>query len=246
MKIPLLLLSFLLAALSLSAQVNPQCPAVSVEGPAGALQPGQPIPFTAIVKPTESTLTYKWRVSHGTIVEGQGTPRIKVRLRPDEPDVTASVEIGGLPQECLNIASETISDLAGNIPEAKKFEPFVCGLAPDDYPKLNRNDERARLYNAAHLWADDPKDVLVFLIYLAPNETVADAKRRATFIRDFYKNDKFFASEPLRITDDKLVLLFAASDRSHTAVYLFPAENVGSFAESFKASNNFEDIRPLK
>ena len=240
MNIAFLIGLVLIASSITSAQVNPACPTITVTGPAGTTAPGETMKFKATpdrALPPDSK--FDWTVSAGTIESGQGTDSITVRVPPDGgvDNVHASVKVVGPFAEC----AETFS-----VDAAAQLRPFVCGLPPDDYPKLNRNDERVRLYNAAHLWANDPKYVLVFVIYLAPNETAVDAKRRASFIRDFYRNDRFFVSEPLRVTEDKLALLFATSDRSHTGVYLFPAEDIGSFAESFKASNNLEDIRPLK
>src|SRR4051794_32096220 len=128
MKISLLL-SFLFAAITVSAQVNPQCPVISVDGPAGIVEYGEPIPFTATVKPPESKLTFKWTVTPGAIVEGQGTPTIKVSVGPDDGHVTATVEIGGLPQECANVASETVSDLTGDLPIATELDVFSSPLA---------------------------------------------------------------------------------------------------------------------
>jgi hypothetical protein len=108
MKISLLLLSFLFAGLSISAQVNPQCPTISVEGLPRPPKAGELIPFTVMIKPTESKLAYTWSVSTGTIVKGQGTPTIKVRIRSDESLPTATVDIGGLPEECPRSASESL------------------------------------------------------------------------------------------------------------------------------------------
>jgi hypothetical protein len=50
-------------------------------------------------------LKYRWSISYGTIVSGQGTEKIEVR-QPNE-SVTATVEIDGLPAGCPNTASET-------------------------------------------------------------------------------------------------------------------------------------------
>lgn len=127
MKISLLVLPFLLAAVSVSAQVNPQCPAVSVDGPMSVPQPGELIPFTVTVKPTESILTYKWTVEYGEIVDGQGTRAIKVRSASRLP--TAIVEVGGLPQECPNRASESVSGDAGITPRASKLDSFSLPLS---------------------------------------------------------------------------------------------------------------------
>jgi len=130
MKIASVVLSFLFAALTVSAQVNPQCPNISVTGPAGLIQPGELIPFTVTVKPTESTLTYKWTVNVGKIIEGQGTPTIKIIDVPVASTLTAAVEVGGLPSECPKTASETVSDLNGfSKPKAEKLDIFTLPLS---------------------------------------------------------------------------------------------------------------------
>ena len=146
MKFVPLLLSFLFATITISAQVNPQCPNISVTGPAGIIQPGEIIPFTVTVKPTESKLSYKWAVSTGVIVDGQGTPTIKVRRGADELFPTANVDVVGLPEDCPKIASETSSDDSGITPRAEKLDTFSLpfGSMSDDRFKsiaaeLNKN-----------------------------------------------------------------------------------------------------------
>jgi hypothetical protein len=152
MKFAPLLLSFLFAAITISAQVNPQCPTVSVSGPMGMINPSELIPYTATVKPTESKLTYKWTAHGGTIAEGQAEPTIKVRLEHGASNLTVTVEIGGLSEECPNRASETVSDLTGNQPIATKLDTFSLplGSIDDDRFKsiaveLNR-DPTSQLY----------------------------------------------------------------------------------------------------
>lgn len=129
MKFAPLLLSLLFAAITVSAQVNPQCPNILVTGPDGVIRPGDLIPFTVTVKPIESKIAYQWTVNSGTITEGQGTQTIKVSLRPDASSVTAAVEIIGLPDDCSKTASETISDLNGSVPKAKKLDTFLLPLS---------------------------------------------------------------------------------------------------------------------
>jgi hypothetical protein len=134
MKFASLLLSFLFAAITISAQVNPQCPSVSISGPMGMVDPSELIPYTANVKPTESKLTYKWTAVGGTIANGQGEPTIKVRLELGASNLTVTVEVGGLSDECSNRASETVSDLAGNQSIATKLGTFSLpfGSISDD------------------------------------------------------------------------------------------------------------------
>ena len=57
------------------------------------------------VEPTRK-LSYKWSVSSGgEIVEGQGTPTLKVRCTHPEESITTTVEVGGLRSECPRMAS---------------------------------------------------------------------------------------------------------------------------------------------
>ncbi len=50
-------------------------------------------------------LSYKWSVSSGEIIDGQGTPTMKVRFTEGGKTLTATVEVGGLPKNCPNTAS---------------------------------------------------------------------------------------------------------------------------------------------
>jgi hypothetical protein len=149
MKISLLL-SFLFAAISVSAQVNPQCPTISIDGPAGIPAPGEPYIYTVNVKPTESKLTYKWTLSHGTITAGQGTPSIQLRIGSDETIPTVTVEVGGLPQECPSRASEiTIVDPAPQAQMIAKFTGQVETINKESLRKVAAeagNNPNSQLY----------------------------------------------------------------------------------------------------
>jgi hypothetical protein len=52
-------------------------------------------------------LSYKWSVSSGKIVNGQGTPTLKVRFTEAGQSLTATVDVGGLPDACETSASCT-------------------------------------------------------------------------------------------------------------------------------------------
>jgi hypothetical protein len=153
MKFAALLLSFLFSALAVSAQVDPRCPVISVDGPPGIPQPGEPYVFNADVKPLESKITYKWTVSYGTIAEGQGTPTIRVRLRPDEFAPTATVEIGGLPDECPKVASEYA--VADPPLQPKKLDTFSLPLS-------SKSDQRFQIVAGA-INNDPTSQAFVFL-----------------------------------------------------------------------------------
>jgi hypothetical protein len=84
---------------------NPaSCPSVSVIGPAGISLPGETIYFHAAIDPNRGS--YKrlhWTVSDGTIISGQNTLRLGVRM-PKRPPVTATILVEGLPKECPDSA----------------------------------------------------------------------------------------------------------------------------------------------
>ena len=84
------------------------CPTVSVICPDEIPREGRTYLVTlrvAGVDPAKK-LSYKWSVSKGgEIVDGQGTHTVKIRCTHPEESLTATVEVGGLPSECGNIAS---------------------------------------------------------------------------------------------------------------------------------------------
>ena len=102
------------------------CPTLGVTGPAGVTAPGETMTFTANVSGgSGEAVTYNWDVSSGTIVEGQGTPVIKVATTPEMAggNVTATVTIGGICQDCTdNKRSETGS--IASIPVNQEIDDF--------------------------------------------------------------------------------------------------------------------------
>lgn len=61
---------------------------------------------------TVTDITYNWTISQGEIVNGQGTPQIKVRTTQEMTgDITATVEIGGagLCEQCPRTMSKTVT-----------------------------------------------------------------------------------------------------------------------------------------
>ena len=86
-----------------------KCPTISVTGPAGITQPGDPMTFSAnIAGSVPRGVSYFWTVSEGEILEGQGTLNLKVKT-PNRSsfNITATLEIGSLPDGCPNTVSET-------------------------------------------------------------------------------------------------------------------------------------------
>lgn len=92
------------------------CATISVTPPSSATAPGDTMTFTANVSGGSQTdVTYNWSVSAGTIVEGQGTPVIRVSTAGlQNTNITATVDVGGQCAECPRIFSE--SGIVSGIP----------------------------------------------------------------------------------------------------------------------------------
>lgn len=131
---PLLLLLFVLSAGAQRAY-SQSCPTVVVSCPDSDI--GTTLTFSANVSGGGSAkLTFNWTVSAGKITAGQGTASITLdKTGFGGQTFTATVEVGGLPKDCPNLAScsTPIIDLA---PPARKS---------DEYGDLSWAEERARL-----------------------------------------------------------------------------------------------------
>lgn len=89
------------------------CPTVYVTCP-DTYEVDKPMTFTANVAGVAPNvkLVYKWEVSAGKIIEGQGTPSIKVDTGgQDGSGLTATVEVEGFGQKCANKASCTTASV---------------------------------------------------------------------------------------------------------------------------------------
>lgn len=106
-------------------QESPACPTLEIQGPWGPTQPGDTVNYTLSLTGDTVGLSFKWTTSVGTIVEGQGTRSIKLKL--DEKDgrsPTATVDIIGLPEGCTSSASET-SPFGDYAPQAVMIKEFL-------------------------------------------------------------------------------------------------------------------------
>lgn len=128
-----------------------------------------------------SKLEYKWAVSRGTIADGQGTTAILIKTTKDMDglEVTATIEIKGLPESCKNSFSETIV-----LPP-----PVVCRCVIDEYGKASWSDERLRLQNLIVELTNDPK-ATGLLIFSFKNNSEIDLifSRQKRILRYLEKN----------------------------------------------------------
>jgi hypothetical protein len=83
------------------------CPRITMECPTAVKRPDQPLTFLVHIEGRNANQkrTFRWTVSNGTIVEGQGTVSIKVKGDTVASTTTATVEIEGLDSGCQHAAS---------------------------------------------------------------------------------------------------------------------------------------------
>ncbi len=138
----ILLLTILLFIYSsqLFGQENSVCPAIKMISPEKmAKVDGIMIFSLSSEQLNNKDLEYKWGISAGKIVLGQGTTGIAVEMNPDLEGitVTATVEIKGLPEKCK-------SEFLGNGEVEVNQRPQI-GHPLNRYEKLQWSDERNRL-----------------------------------------------------------------------------------------------------
>lgn len=145
------------------------CPTLSVTGPAGTVQPGESMTFTANVSGgSQENITYNWSVDRGTISSGQGTPVITVDTTGlEDTTVTATVEIGGTDPACNCPTRESETGVVAAIPIA---------IPVDEFQQLSNDDVRQRLDQFFIELQNDPTST-GYIINYGPARQVAARER---------------------------------------------------------------------
>lgn len=193
-----------LFSISIFAQnVNTPCPVIEIIAPQGVTQAGETTTFSALVKNGMNTskLEFIWAISEGTIIEGQDTPTIKLITIPDRSDatITAKVTVKGLPNDCANEASATVS-----------IAPMIaCGLPLDTYEKIPWQDEMARLQNLAIELFSEPDYEAHILLTVEKNESSRQIKNHIRKMANYL--------ESLKINKARLIFIIEPSDHHSTS-----------------------------
>ena len=153
------------------------CPSVSIKYPT-LWEPGQPVTISAEVDSSDAYLTanlkYNWSVSAGEIVSGQGTPTITVDTTAlGGQNVTATVEIDGLPAGCNRTESCTLPPIE-YMPSTRLF---------DKYGDISEHDEQVALDNFAVALKSEPGATGYVFLFGAGKP--ADSKARLKRIRKY-------------------------------------------------------------
>ena len=132
---------FLLTLVSaVSAQTTETC-AIEIDGPS-TIEPEKPLVFKVKVtgKLPTSTPEFRWFISLGTIIKGEGTDEITVDITGlAGQTLTATAQLTGAPSGCKDVASITTSI---TLPP-----PPTCSF--DSYGDIKFENEQARLDNFA-------------------------------------------------------------------------------------------------
>lgn len=123
------------------------CPDVDVLTPEYIWDASRPLEFSARVREEQTKIkpTFKWTISNGTIISGQGTSEITVRPNNAEyQPVTAAVEIGGYAPACDAKASVSSPEKLSAMPV--KFDEFGDVGCEDEWARLDNFAVRLQTY----------------------------------------------------------------------------------------------------
>lgn len=163
-KILLLTILLLIFSFQLFSQENTACPTVKIISPTNITSVGESMTFS--VSSTESNtknLEYKWTVSAGTVIHGQGTADIVIATNFDlqGQTITATVEIKGLPEGCENKFTE-FGEVG--VKSIIQHPPIIR------YRKLSWEDEMKWILNLLVDLENDPESK-IHLIFSIKNDS---------------------------------------------------------------------------
>lgn len=183
--------------------VKPVCPAIEISCPT-TITRDQPVTFTSSYTGGVPNITpeYNWWVSAGKIIEGQGTNTIKVDTTGLAGDnVTATLSMAGYNLDCS--ASCTIG-IPLPIPNNRKF---------DEFPDIQRNDEKARLDNFAIELQNDPTATGYVIVYPGKTSKRGDVQHHSSRIIEYLVHS--------RGLDERRIVTLVGTTRDQLLVQLW-------------------------
>jgi hypothetical protein len=157
------LATVLLASLGAAAAQSPQrCEIVSIEVPA-KVDAGTSIVFSAKLNTVVPTAKpeYKWQITAGTIISGEGTSSISVDTSGlGGQSIEATVSVSGISTLCSTSTTQSVAVLP----------PEPCGISFDQYGDIRFEDEKARLDNFA-IQLFNYRDATGFILAYAGKQT---------------------------------------------------------------------------
>lgn len=177
-----------------------KCPALDVTLSRWVVNVGEILTATATVTDADvKDLKFKWSISGGIILEGQGKSEILAQQLPEHAgqSLTVSVTVEDFPNGCPAISDSATTDIAQ--------KPF--GEPVDRYGKLNFHAENARLDNFAIALKND-NNSLAFIAVSFDKQT--SEKYRFSRIK------RIFNYLTIRFKIDAKRILFAVLENDET------------------------------
>lgn len=202
----LFIFAFCFSAFS-QTENNPNCPVLSVSGPAGITSPGETMTFTANLdeKAKNYNIEYIWSVSEeNALVKGQGTPTIEVIQNNEGRGTTATVEIKGLPEGCHNMSSEN----------APYCSPISSTLI-DEFSLDARRIDKARIDNLLNELLNNPNAQGYIIEYFEPKTSKALIDQKIKKITDYIGKIR-------RFDTNRITIVRASENENRTKFYLVP------------------------
>jgi PKD domain-containing protein len=157
----------------------PVCPTVSISCPENVMA-DRAVTFTSTITGSLGNIvpSYNWTVSAGTIIEGQGTPTIKVDTAGlAGQSIKAGLSLGGYNLDCsANCSIEFPIPLT-----CRKF---------DEFAGLSRNDEKARLDNYFIDLQNDPTSTANVIVHPGEGGKSGAVQMQTSHIVDYLINSR--------------------------------------------------------
>jgi hypothetical protein len=161
--------------------IPPVCPQIEIDCPTN-LGIDQPLTFTSRYTGGTPAITpaYNWTVSAGTIMEGQGTNTIKVNTTGlAGQTIRASLSMGGYGSLLCS------AECGVSVPV-----PRIVSRKFDEFPDIQRNDEKARLDNFVIELQNDPTATAYVVIYPGRSSKRGEVQHHASRIVDYMVNSR--------------------------------------------------------
>ena len=169
--------------------IPPVCPQIDIVCPDN-IGIDQPITFTSRYSGGTPSITpaYNWTVSAGTIIEGQGTNTIKVNTTGLAGEtIHATLAMPGYGSLLCSAGCRV------SIPV-----PRITSRRFDEFPDIQRNDEKARLDNFVIELQNDPKATAYVVVYPGRGSKRGEVQHHASRIVDYMVNFAWHRPAPDR------------------------------------------------
>jgi hypothetical protein len=177
---------------------------ILIAGPDKSLKPGETVRYAARVDTSGPLdLRYRWTTNPVTVFAGQGGPEIEFE-RPSLYMVNVSVEIAGLPDNCIKNASETST--FDRTPVATRLDQFLGPLPKTLEARLKRiNDSLLR----------QPEAQLFVVLEYTGEAGESAAKQKAQMIASLLKQSG--------ADDKRIAYVLGKTPRESVQLWLVPA-----------------------